>query len=123
MLTDEEYAWITAQIAAHDWVFAKTLAHNPHFYTLREKWSRDDDFLEMVMMIRENGHQVYFGNKLYTVIDVDGWRYWSMGAPVHETILINRRVLTDRDYEIEPQYVRTYHRQLALQEKYENRNV
>ena len=109
MLTDRQYEWVIKQIEAHDWQFAKTLPENPHFYTKRKDWD-DDEFVEMVMLIRENGHQVYFGYKPYIVIDIDGYRYWTQGAPMEKTILINRRELTQRDMEIEPQYVNPAHR-------------
>src|SRR5215203_5203746 len=105
MLTDDQYAWIVKQIEGHRWQFAKTLPENPHFYTKRKEWDNDDDFVEMVMLIRENGQQVFFGYKPYIVLDVDGYRYWTQGSIMEKTILINRRELTERDREIEPQYV------------------
>lgn len=109
MLTDDQYAWIVQQIEKHRWQFAKTLPENPHFYTKRKEWDNDDDFVEMVMMIRENGHQVFFAYKPYIVLDVDGYRYWTQGSILEKTILINRRELTERDREIEPQYVNPAH--------------
>jgi hypothetical protein len=29
----------------------------------------------------------------YTYLDIDGWHYWTMGCPLHQTILINRAKL------------------------------
>ena len=33
-------------------------------------------------------------NRSYTALDFDGMKYWTMGASVTETILINRKQLT-----------------------------
>ena len=30
-----------------------------------------------------------FGGRSYTYFEVDGWKYWTMGAPVEETRVIN----------------------------------
>ena len=68
----------------------------PHWYTLREAWNDDPLFDLVVQTIRDIGevrpwpappkepkyHNAYF--------DAGNWTYWSMGAPIPETILINR---------------------------------
>ena len=33
-------------------------------------------------------------SRSYTVLDTDSMKYWTMGASIAETILINRKVLT-----------------------------
>jgi hypothetical protein len=43
-----------------------------------------------VVFIRERGEQRRWGPYNHHYFDVDGWSYWTMGAPVDETILINR---------------------------------
>lgn len=78
-------------IASRRWQFAKTMAHIPHEYTVSDwiPWERED-FEAAVMFIREHGYSSRFFSKTYLYYDVDGLQYWTMGAPVKETILINR---------------------------------
>jgi len=61
----------------------------PHEYTTR----RDvpiEEFESFVRYIREHGYEAEFAGKTYTYLNVDGWRYWTMGAPLEETTVINR---------------------------------
>lgn len=78
-------------IQSHPWRTAKATA-NPHAYTLRKQAQNETDFERFVLTIRHLGYEVWFWRKRYICLDVDGMRYWSMGAPLHETILINRAV-------------------------------
>lgn len=66
------------------------MPENPHEYTLRKKWLSDDEFDYFVAYIRENGYKQKFGKVTYIYLNVDGYCYWSMGAPIEKTILINR---------------------------------
>ena len=77
-------------LESHLWIFAKTMPDNPHEYTLRKQWD-DDLFVEVVKHIRSNGYTAYFGGRPYTQLDVGDFFYWTMGAPLGETILINRK--------------------------------
>lgn len=74
------------------WRFASTMANIPHEYTLRRKAADDERFADAVNFIRENGYEQKFYSKTYRYFDVDDKQYWTMGAPVGETILINRAV-------------------------------
>lgn len=78
------------------WIFAKTMPQNPHEYTLRKHWENEDDFVEAVELIRQYGYKTKFKGNTYTQFNVLGHFYWSMGAPVPITILINR-ACTDKD--------------------------
>ena len=49
------------------------------------------------MFIREHGYRERFQGRWYTKYDVDGWSYWTMGAPIENTILINRRRLENAE--------------------------
>jgi len=89
-LTDEE---CQQALEAHEWVYAKTMPRNPHEYTLRKAWQDDAMFDAVVMHIRELGYQVVFGRKPYTQLDAGDFFYWTMGSPLDETILINRKRL------------------------------
>lgn len=78
-------------IAMVHWQFVRRMPQWPHEYTVRE-WRQDleDDFLALVALIRERGvvkawpadsprpryHHGY--------LEIDGWEYWSMGAPIED---------------------------------------
>jgi hypothetical protein len=81
-------------LLVQQWIFAKTMPDNPHWYTLRKNWQRDADFAWTVETIRRYGYEEIYEGRPYTVLDIDDMKYWTMGAPVEETILINRKVLT-----------------------------
>lgn len=89
----------------HDWVFAKTMAHNPHHYTLRKHWV-DAEFIWVVGQIRLRGYRQRFGKSYYTQLDVNDHFYWTMGWPIgtldrpgSSTILINKKPLAlNADY-------------------------
>jgi hypothetical protein len=75
----------------HKWTFAKTMAANPHWYTLRVDWFAGDlDWHVMVQYIRDQGRKMRFGKTDYTVWDLNGYRYWSMGDHLDRTLVINR---------------------------------
>lgn len=81
------------------WVFASTMADNPHWYTLRREWQRrkggDEEFVQTVQTIRAAGYRTLFAGRQYIQMDVDNHFYWTMGAPLVETILINRKKIED----------------------------
>jgi len=66
----------------------------PHWYTLRKTWDDDKLFEECVQAIRDLGEVRPWpeGKPKYwhTYFDAGEWSYWSMGAPLGETTLINR---------------------------------
>jgi len=64
----------------------------PHYYTLREHWN-DADFVSAVQYIRDHGYQAKFGKTTYTYLNVNNYKYWTMGAPLDQTILINRAAI------------------------------
>lgn len=73
------------------WKFAKTMPQNPHEYTRKKDMpGREAEFEAVVMFIREHGYPKKFGKTEYMYIDLDGLFYWTMGAPLAATILINR---------------------------------
>lgn len=77
-------------VREHDWIFARTMPDNPHEYTLRKNTS-DEVFEAAVRFVRENGEPELYYGKQYTVYFCDDHKYWTMGAPLEETILINRK--------------------------------
>lgn len=77
-------------ITRENFRFAKTMPENPHWYTLRKNWINDIDFIKCVMFIRENGYIEYFKGRKYIVYGMNGFKYWTMGSPIYNTILINK---------------------------------
>ena len=83
---------VRAFIAKAPWTFAKTMPENPHDYTVRGQ-TPDDEFEQVVQLIRDHGYKRRFGRTTYTYLDVDGWRHWTMGAPLEQTTIINRAIV------------------------------
>lgn len=70
----------------------------PHEYIVREKVD-EKMFVETVKHIRENGYLGTFYNKQFTFFEDSGLAYWTMGAPLEETTIINRcKVENTYDY-------------------------
>jgi len=72
------------------WTFAKTYAATwPHEYIVRDRVD-EDLFIQIVQHIRTYGYEENFYRKLITYFDEDGLVYWTMGAPIEETVIVNR---------------------------------
>lgn len=86
-------------IASVKWQFAKTMPSNPHEYTLK-KWKAESagEFEWFVTEIREYGYQATFNGRRYIYFEVEGRVYWTMGALLADTILINRAVVNRVPY-------------------------
>ena len=71
------------------WTCAKTMPEWPHEYLVR---GRVDPrlFEDLVRHIRSQGYEGRFYHKKLTYYEEDGLVYWTMGAPVAETTIINR---------------------------------
>jgi hypothetical protein len=74
------------------WQFAKTMPEIPHEYTVAD-WNTDkvESFYDFVKYIRKYGEDESFYEKKYRYLEIGGHKYWSMGEPVKETTLINRK--------------------------------
>ena len=82
---------ITQILESKAYRFAKTMPESPHFYTLKREWDNPKEFEKAVSYIRENGQkELWQDGQHYTYLYVNGWKYWTMGSPASETILINR---------------------------------
>jgi len=69
---------------------------SPHSYIRR--WDVPKrDFEAFVIKIRNEGVVEYFGGRPYTYLYLDGYKYWTMGAPLEETIIINRAVVPPKE--------------------------
>ena len=69
--------------------YAKTMPKWPHEYIVRERVD-EELFEKLVKHIRTNGYEGKFYSKNITYYDEDGMVYWTMGAPLEETIIVNR---------------------------------
>jgi hypothetical protein len=76
-------------IDSTQWTYAKTMPEWPHEYIVRDRVDRAL-FEQLVCHIRENGYEGRFYQKSITYYDESGMVYWTMGAPLEETIIINR---------------------------------
>ena len=97
---------VKSNLLAADYRFAKTMPENPHWYTLRKNWEDDAAFIEAVEYIREAGYIERYKGRPYTMLNLNGYKYWTMGAPIWTkdgkpcTILINRAKTTEpSDYD------------------------
>jgi len=104
------------------WIFAKTMPQNPHEYTLRKHWKNEDDFVEAVQLIRDYGYVIKFQGRKYTQFNVLGHFYWSMGAPLPVTILINRACI-DKDAKAPYDDISNSYDDWFLKPEYERENV
>ena len=71
------------------WTFAKTMPDWPHEYLVRERVDADL-FVGLVEHIRAYGYCGWFYKKRIIYFAEDGMVYWTMGAPVDQTTIINR---------------------------------
>ena len=77
--------------------YAKTMPKWPHEYIVRDRVD-ENLFVNLVKHIRSNGYVGKFYSKEITYYDEDGFTYWTMGAPIEETTIINR-CLKENTYE------------------------
>jgi hypothetical protein len=66
----------------------------PHEYTVRGE-TPDEESDWFVLQIREHGNRARYGGRNYTYLEIDAWRYWTMGAPVAATTIVNRAKVSD----------------------------
>lgn len=80
---------LRAFIDSERWTYAKTMPLWPHEYIVR---GRVDEslFLGLVVHIRAYGYQGSFYQRTMTYFDDGGMTFWTMGAPIEETTIINR---------------------------------
>jgi len=76
-------------IDTSQWTFAKTMPKWPHEYIVRKNVN-ENLFLQLVRHIRTNGYEGKFYSKNIIYFDDWGLVYWTMGAPLEETTIINR---------------------------------
>jgi len=77
------------------WRYAKTMPQVPHWYTLKgeDNYHNNETFEMVVQYIRDYGYDDFYYRKKYRAYNYNGYKYWTMGAPVEETTVINRKKL------------------------------
>ena len=80
---------LRAFVDGETWTLAKTMPEWPHEYLVRDRVD-EGLFVQLVQHIREQGSlgRIYRRELIY--FEEDGLVYWTMGAPVEETVIINR---------------------------------
>ena len=83
----------TAQLRAFvneaRWTFAKTMPVWPHEYIVRDRVDQQL-FVDLVQHIRNHGRDGKFYDKDLVYYEEAGLVYWTMGAPIVETTIVNR---------------------------------
>lgn len=80
------------------WIFAKTYADVcPHEYVVKanlDGFSRIA-FEAVVQFIRDEGFEALYEARMGKYYILDDYYYWSMGAPIEKTTVLNRARLSD----------------------------
>ncbi len=91
---DQPSGWSEQEFAefvqSHNWQVARTMPENPHEYTHRRN-SLQADFEAAVRYVREHGRLESYAGRPYKTLYFGDHKYWTMGAPLEVTILINRK--------------------------------
>ncbi|MBR1414729.1 MAG: hypothetical protein IJ570_02565 [Prevotella sp.] len=90
MVFDEKYA--KGLISKVSWIWAKTYPSIPHEYIVRNKCGLSDtEFLYLVNAQREFGIHEQWHKYNFPYLYIDGYKYWTMGDAIDETIILNRQ--------------------------------
>jgi hypothetical protein len=89
-----DWEWARDFIRRRRWQDAVTYRETaPHEYTVRT-WMPDEpdstDFNRFVTLIRRFGYADFYYQVRHLYWAVDGFKYWTMGWPVPETVVVNR---------------------------------
>jgi hypothetical protein len=80
---------LRAFVEAQHWAFAKTMPEWPHWYIVRERVDQRL-FERLVRHIRAHGREGRFYQRVIVYFEEDGLVYWTMGAPLEQTTIVNR---------------------------------
>ncbi len=102
-LWDYELGIIKNYIASVRW--QKARSKYTHWYTIKN-WNMDKVrlFEKFVVFIRRYGYKEPFREQEMTYFDLDGFKYWTMGWPLYETVVINRARLEDDQIRFDSSY-------------------
>lgn len=80
---------LRAFVDGQNWTFAKTMPEWPHEYIARDR-ADEALFERLVVHIRTHGREAKFYERPIIYYEENGLVYWTMGAPLEETTIINR---------------------------------
>jgi hypothetical protein len=84
---------VSTFIAAARWKASKHV--KPHEYTHRD-WGDVEAFYELVKLIRTAGYDGVFQKRKYRYLDIGEFTYWTMGAPIEFTVIVNRQRMEEQ---------------------------
>ena len=91
MISELDYDKLRKMITRCEWTFAKTMPFAPHEYIVKERCPLSaEEFEYFVNMQREHGIRERWGKYNNPYLYVDDYKYWTMGAPLEDTTVINR---------------------------------
>ena len=91
MNSEVNYTKLWEMISRCQWTFAKTMPWAPHEYIVRGKCLlTEEEFLYFIDMQRRFGVKEHWGKYYHPDLYIDDYKYWTMGAPYEDTIIINR---------------------------------
>ena len=86
-----DYERLRQLIGRCRWTFAKSMPFAPHEYIVKDKCPlTTDEFEFFVNQQREFGLKEHWGKSCNSYLYIDDFKYWTMGAPIKETTVINR---------------------------------
>ena len=89
---------LRSMIARCQWTFAKTMPWAPHEYIIRGKCPlTEEEFLYFIDMQRKYGKEERWGKNINPYLYIDDYKYWTMGAPVEDTLVMNRAKVNQPD--------------------------
>ncbi len=90
-MSTTNYDKLREMISRCHWTFAKTMPFAPHEYIVRNKCPlTDEEFVYFVEMQRQFGIKERWGKYNNAYLYIDDYKYWTMGAPIEDTKVINR---------------------------------
>ena len=85
------YDKLREMIARCQWTFAKSSPFAPHEYIVRDKCPlTDEEFVYFMDMQLRFGVKERWGKYNHPYLYIDDYKYWTMGAPMKETKVMNR---------------------------------
>ena len=87
------HAFVQQWLEDQRWIFARSRANNPHWYCLRSEVADPKIFEQVVEHLREYGSPYVWWGSTYLQYPAGRYAYWTMGAGVENTELVNRKSL------------------------------
>jgi hypothetical protein len=89
-------AFLERFIETQKWRFASTMPKCPHWYVVRGKGPIEEEFVKFVHHVRSFGYDDRWYKTTNRYLDLNGFRYWTMGFVMSATKIINRCKLGTR---------------------------